>query len=492
MLKQTIRKRSTRRRRQKRTRTGRLEGGVQRRSVRRGKGVGKKKKGGYDEWQYWENGKWKKFYKTNAQKIQQIKDGDGESKVGKFEFKNKIWFYDLTDPNEWWQYNVNSRQKIRLDTSEVQVGQNANVSGMGTAISINGRSRQHAKHEGRYAELSGTGPADPYAGPLVLHLDMKDPHDPFCTKTPKTSRRNARESIYGAARRWPGPGAQGGGGRRCEFVAAEGGCTTAAMAIHEEEPALRLGVMVAANSGRPAGAVGGITGADKVHPGHRTQEEDIVSNWLSTESNGDSEGQDDLYLHTIYQAWGLCTPIGSTDTATIQGVDYVHATNPTVYADAWVVQQAKLSAKTRDPLHDGEWMFDVSRSFPAALVFVAGPNAGNRGTAQGSMSRTCSLQAALRTKYGYDFFERGVKEALRTGLDAMAAEGVDVALLAKISCGIYAGPHKRRINNNFRRVVDEVLGEKVCGLHTRGEYFERVIIPVFPGNSYAERDKHQR
>ena len=135
-------------------------------------------------------------------------------------------------------------------------------------------------------------------------------------------------------------------------------------------------------------------------------------------------------------------------------------------------------------------MFDVSRSFPAALVFVAGPNAGNRGTAQGSMSRTCSLEA--ERKYRYDFFEDGLKEALRTGLDAMVAEGVDVALLAKISCGIYAGPHKRTINNDFRRVVDEVLGETVCGSHTRGEYFERVIIPVFPGDRDAERDKFQR
>ena len=92
-------------------------------------------------------------------------------------------------------------------------------------------------------------------------------------------------------------------------------------------------------------------------------------------------------------------------------------------------------------------MYDVSRSFPAALVFVAGPNAGVRGTAQGAMSRTCSLEA--ERKYRYDFFEDGLKEALRTGLDAMAAEGVDVALLAKVSCGIYAGPHKRTINNEL-------------------------------------------
>ena len=85
-----------------------------------------------------------------------------------------------------------------------------------------------------------------------------------------------------------------------------------------------------------------------MHTGHTTQEEDIVSNWLSTEKNGDANGQDELYLRTIHRSWGLCTPLGSTDTATIQGIDYVNASKSTVFADAWVVKEAELCAKLQD------------------------------------------------------------------------------------------------------------------------------------------------
>jgi hypothetical protein len=46
---------------------------------------------------------------------------------------------------------------------------------------------------------------------------------------------------------------------------------------------MRIGTMVAANSGRPGGACGQANGSvTNLHAGHSTQEEDVVSNWLIT------------------------------------------------------------------------------------------------------------------------------------------------------------------------------------------------------------------
>ena len=59
-----------------------------------------------------------------------------------------------------------------------------------------------------------------------------------------------------------------------------------------EEP--KIGTIIAANSGRPGGACGNFDGtADKIHPNHRTQEEDIVSNWFMTYAYNKNISEDD-------------------------------------------------------------------------------------------------------------------------------------------------------------------------------------------------------
>ena len=312
----------------------------------------------------------------------------------------------------------------------------------------------------------------------VLHLDMKNSH---ITPSPKQTR----ESIYkNSIHLFPKA--------QCRCISAVGGCTTVAEALYiQSGQKARLGVMVAGNSGRPGGDVGTTNGVQKVHTNHKTQEEDIVSNWLITESNGSSSERDSLYNDTIYNVWGMCTPKGSTDIKTIQGVDYVNTTNPTKYADAWVVKNAYLSPKMNET---GRWTFDVNRKFPASLVFVAGPNAGAGRSKYGSTKRTLNSLAMRDDDKGYTFFKEGVKEAIRTGLDAMAADGVDIALIAKVSCGIYAGPHKKKINMEFTDVIDEVLGERVCNSHTRshtrGEYFQDVIVPGLQHSSQRRGSMH--
>ena len=67
--------------------------------------------------------------------------------------------------------------------------------------------------------------------------------------------------------------------------------------------------MVACNSGRPGGSVGlrGKIDKRKVHAGHSTQEEDVVSAWMvaHTRGSGDVAAIHKEFCDTIDQQWGL-------------------------------------------------------------------------------------------------------------------------------------------------------------------------------------------
>ena len=234
--------------------------------------------------------------------------------------------------------------------------------------------------------------------------------------------------------------------------------------------------MVAANSGRPGGAVGLTDRVDriKVHPNHRTQEEDVMSAWLSGECSSDAE-RDTLFRDTIGGLWGL-REAGSTDGETIQGIDYRALADPRGYADAYVVRRAVLCGKSQSA-------FDPSSTVIASLVFVAGPNAGCSGRPTGSTARTLNRRAS--DERNYEFFRDSVKAALRAGLDAMIEERLTIALVARISCGIYAGCHRGRVNADFVTIVNELLLEPLrlvgssprAAPTQRGSFFRRVIVP---------------
>ena len=76
-----------------------------------------------------------------------------------------------------------------------------------------------------------------------------------------------------------------------------------------------------------------------------------------------------------------------------------------------------------------------------------------------------------------------MKNAFRAALDSMIAEGIVVAILAQLSGGVYAGPHREKIQQDYASIVTELLSEPmdvdnpfVMGV-TRGHYFRSVILP---------------
>ena len=267
---------------------------------------------------------------------------------------------------------------------------------------------------------------------------------------------------------------------RVETEIDAGGVTNVGCLLHMEDPHSKIGTMVAGNSGHPAGACGRHDGkVGFLHANYKTQEEDIMSNWWITKSlrernRGETKrsafqrvgGQ--VYTDTIYKQWGFHTKY---DTETIQGINYTRC-DPTDYGDAWSVSDVTLSWK-------GENMYYTEMTYPTTLVFVSGPNSNARGDASSCTARTINTLL----ERDYDAFTRGVFCALQAGLTAMAADGCAVALVASVSCGIYAPPHFKSgntdINADFPGIVDAVLDSYVFtdGSAPRqlGCCFDRVI-----------------
>lgn len=238
----------------------------------------------------------------------------------------------------------------------------------------------------------------------------------------------------------------------------------------------KIAIMVAGNSGRPGGSVGYIGKTPRpnikkhIKADYRVQEEDMVSNWLiTTLKKQDAAGNeinkgmdlDKYFTDAIGGLWGL-KYIDRKNTynrfhpqgrETFQNVDYTEA-EPWMYGDAWVVRDVELSNKE---LYKGvshnkfkrneSIIFNVRKSFPCDLVFVAGPNAksleeknGRKGIdfdSDGSVPRTWNQRMAEN----YSDFREAVKYAIEAGLDAMIKNGCDIAIVALVSGGLYAGTH---------------------------------------------------
>ena len=248
----------------------------------------------------------------------------------------------------------------------------------------------------------------------------------------------------------------------------EGGMATCGYIYFLKGKAMRIGAMIAGNSGRPGGAIRGLDGRPRlgsVHGGHKTQEEDMVSNWLLTTA-GKVKHCMDITFSQIANVWGM---ISSAGVRTIQGIDYTRGSDPEKYADATTVT-GNISQKLGN-------RFDTDNPYPVVLAFVAGPKANTKSLHKGrdsTMRRTFDRLAAT----DYTFFRDGVKAAVRAGLDSMAHQRVTVALVARISCGLYAGVHASRINSEFLTLVQELLDEPVGPRsELRGQYFHHVIVP---------------
>ena len=258
-----------------------------------------------------------------------------------------------------------------------------------------------------------------------------------------------------------------------------GNCTSVLHDLVAADASSRVAVFVAGNAGRPGGNVGGVvervvedpsTGAvatsytacvrrDQVHPGHTTQEEDLVSNWLMTTDAGGTRWDALMRKHVGWPRWGMRTPTTTSNAAltdprwkqTIQGVDFAQPTTAESYRHAWGVTDALLARNIYD---EGTSSFGVAAQ-PATLIFVAAPNASPprpsqyRDTAWRSLARTFDAGAHA----SYTHFRDGLVAALSAGLDAARADGCTHAVIPKVGCGIYAGPHKAQINREFDHLI---------------------------------------
>jgi hypothetical protein len=73
----------------------------------------------------------------------------------------------------------------------------------------------------------------------------------------------------------------------------------------------------------------------------------------------------------------------------------------------------------------------------------------------GSMKRTRNRKAVA----DYEFFKETIKAAIGAAVDSAIVHRVQILLLARIGCKIYAGPHEERINNDIMTLYREVLRE---------------------------------
>jgi hypothetical protein len=250
-----------------------------------------------------------------------------------------------------------------------------------------------------------------------------------------------------------------------------------------------VGVLVAANSGRPGGSCGwgsgcGGVSSRQLHARHTTMEEDIVANWLLTHAFNSAGGvaapsAEELdrcangAFRCIHNAWGLRRE-SRTGNVTRQGVDYTRdGVEGVDYADVWVVPGVRLSRKESCECSGQRW-FDHSDQFEASLYFAAAPNAGPIGTSAGSMARTFNRRASEDEEHFMD----GVRWALRASLCAMAKDGVHVVLLPLLGGGVYGG---RWGGSGYRQrfiyLVKQVLEEKIAGRSAcLQDYFNHVVI----------------
>lgn len=247
-----------------------------------------------------------------------------------------------------------------------------------------------------------------------------------------------------------------------------GGAVNIGYQVALKNPDAKIGIMLAANSGLPGGALG--KRPNDVHPKDlkmTTQEESVWANAILTAAGTDPKKQQSFHENTISGKWGMQNQKG-TSTHTLQGIDFTTTEKVTDYNQVFLVNNCSLSALDQDK------NIITGTEYPVVFVFADSINANAKiGTPEGTMQRTLNKKAIT----DYDFFRECVKQKMRSALDGMASEGVTHPLIALLSCGIYAGDHKGRINKEFGDIVQELFDEEVGpNGEKRGVYFEQPII----------------
>jgi hypothetical protein len=264
------------------------------------------------------------------------------------------------------------------------------------------------------------------------------------------------------------------------------GMTHIGASLYKESNPPKIGTIIAGNSGRPGGACGNFDGTlVNIKPTHRTQEEDIISNWIMTYMYNNSsipeekkkDCVDNLFKNTIYKKWGLEFPYEKrTDNKdyykTIQNIDYRNA-EAHDYATAWTIDNVYLSDKFNN--QDGSSQYIYENQYKTTLVFVAGPNNYNPGTNRefNSIFRTYNEE----TYKHFHLFMNGVEAALFAGLIAMVYSECNVALLVNVSGGLYRGKHnKEDYKHAYLNSLNNLLMNVQINGVELGRYFDKVIL----------------
>ena len=270
-----------------------------------------------------------------------------------------------------------------------------------------------------------------------------------------------------------------------ELESNRNGMTNKGAILYKGSNPPKIGTIIAGNSGRPGGACGNFDGTlVNINPNHRTQEEDIISNWFMTYMYNKNITEEEakiyygnkLFEYTIFNRWGLLFPYAKrTDIKnyykTIQGINYRYA-KPNDYATAWTIDNVYLSDKF--------YKYKASRyihenQYKTTLVFVAGPNNNNPGTNGkiNSVFRTYNKE----TDKNFDLFMNGVEAALFAGLIAMVYSKCNVALLVNVSGGLYRGTYdKDDYKHAYLNSLDNLLMNVQINGVELGSYFDAVYL----------------
>jgi hypothetical protein len=261
-------------------------------------------------------------------------------------------------------------------------------------------------------------------------------------------------------------------------LVARAGAVNIGKEIIDSNPSAKVGVMIAGNSGLPGGALGSrpdaVTEADLML---KTQEESIWANAILTACGTNPVKQQQFHDNTIGGKWGMVDGPTGRSTMTKQGIDFTSTENVSDYNGIYLVNDCELSSESRSDktnIRSSKYI-EKGKKYPVVFAFADSINANAAiGTSTGTMKRTLNKRAIE----DYDFFRDCIKEKLRSALDGMASQGVTHPLVARLSCGIYAGKHGARVNSDFDNILREVLSEEVGpNSEQRGRYFEDVIIP---------------
>ena len=146
---------------------------------------------------------------------------------------------------------------------------------------------------------------------------------------------------------------------------------------------------------------------------------------------------------------------------TVSGIDYTQSLDkPEIYDMAVLVDHAAVESRKR-PTRVVE---DV------ALAFTFGPNVGCSQTPTGSTTRT--RIKGYRHDRDYGFFRAAVKTAVAAALRVLDSASVEVAVVCKVSGGIYAGESQTQITADYPALVAELVAENNYG------QIEQVVLSV--------------